>query len=75
MEKAYDFKALAAILKSNGLELAEEAAEIVAKSTFEWFEKSAQLSETKYDDLMLAVLPLVKPLVMKQVDKIDGVEG
>jgi hypothetical protein len=72
---AYDFKELAAELKTNGLEVAEESAEVIAKSVFNWFERSAVKSVTKYDDLFLAVLPLVKPIVFKQIDKIDGQEG
>jgi hypothetical protein len=73
--KAYDLKALVAKLKSHGLEVAEEGAEVVAKSVFEWLEESAKVSENKYDDLALAVLPLIKPIALKQIDKIDGVEG
>lgn len=75
MTKAYDIAELASILKSNGLVLAEDAAEIVAKSTFEWLDQSADLSENKLDDLLKAVLPLVKPMVFKAIDKIDGAEG
>lgn len=75
MMKAYDLKELVEILKSNGLELAEETAELAVKSVLEWVEKSAELSENKYDDLLKAVIPMVKPLLLKAVDKVDGKEG
>ena len=70
--KAYDVKEFVSILKANGLDLAEEAAELAVKSVLEWVEKSAALSESKYDDLFLAVIPMVKPMLLKAIDKIDG---
>jgi len=72
MSKAYDVKELVEILKVNGLDLAEEAAELAVKSVLEWVEKSADLSENKYDDLLKAVIPMVKPMLLKGLDKIDG---
>jgi len=71
-----DFKALVEILKGHGLEIAEDAAEQVVKSTLEWLEAEVVKSENKYDDLLLAVLPVLKPMIFKMIDKIDGkVEG
>lgn len=75
MEKAYDFKDLAEKLKAEGLDVAEDVAMKVVECAFAWLEESAKLSENTYDDLLMAVLPLVKPEVMKAVDKIDGKEG
>lgn len=72
MQKAYELKDLIEIFKTNGLDIAEEAAEAAVLAMFEWLEKSALMSENKYDDLCLAVLPLIKPLILKQVDRIDG---
>ena len=53
MDKAYDLKALGAILKSKGLDLAEEAIEIIYDSSIEWFKQSAQLSKTPIADLIM----------------------
>jgi len=75
MEKAYDLKALGEILKSKGLDLAEDAVKIIAESTFDWVEESAKLSETPYDDMGLVVLPQLKKLAFESIDKIDGQEG
>lgn len=72
MEKAYDSKELLKELKSKGLDIAEDAAELVVESVFAWVEKSALASENKYDDLILAVLPMLKELAQSAVDKIDG---
>lgn len=74
-KKAYDLKDLAIKLKANGLELAEESAELVVKATFEWIEESAKISAMPYDDMALIVLPHVKSFIMKAVDKIDGQQG
>jgi hypothetical protein len=75
MEKAYDLKDLGLKLKSKGLDLAEDASKIVADSVFEWFEESAKLSSTPYDDMALIVLPQIKSFVAGQIDKIDGKVG
>lgn len=75
MEKAYNTKVLIEELKAKGLDLSEDAAVHALDAVLAWIEKSAKLSENTYDDLLLAVLPLVKPELMKQIDKIDGQEG
>lgn len=75
MEKAYDIKELGAKLKANGLDIAEEAAEVIVKSVFEWVEESAIVSPFPYDDFLTIVLPKLKELSLKQVDKIDNEVG
>lgn len=71
MEKAYDLKGLTNELKANGLELAEEAAKIVIESVFTWLEKSAALSENKYDDMATVLYPKLKQYALEQADKIN----
>lgn len=73
MEKAYDLKALVEKLKAKGLDVAEDAAKIVVEESFAWVEESAKLSATPYDDLLIAVIPVMKKEVLKAVDKIDGI--
>ena len=75
MEKAYDLKELALVLKSKGLDLAEDGAKHVVESVFEWVESSAKLSATPYDDMGLVILPQLKKIALESVDKIDGEVG
>ena len=72
MEKAYDVKALVEKLKGKGLEVAEDVAVIAVGEVIAWFKESALLSENKYDDLVLAILPMLEAEILKQIDKIDG---
>ena len=75
MEKAYDVKALIAKLKGRGLDIAEEAAIILIEESFDWIEESAKLSPTPYDNMALIVLPQLKEIALKTVDKLDGAQG
>ena len=75
MEKPFDTKALAERLKSKGLDIAEEAAKIVVEETLGWVSDSVTMSESKVDDLALAIIPAVKPYIMAQIDMIDGQVG
>jgi len=74
MVKAYDAKELVNVLKSKGLDVAEDAANILLESVFEWLEESIKLSSTPYDDMALLLLPKIKEGAAKQIDKIDGKE-
>lgn len=73
--KAYDFAALAIELKNKGLEIAEDSAKHVVEAVLNWIEASAKASATPYDDMALFMMPKLKEIIMKQVDKIDGKEG
>ena len=70
-----DFKNLVAKLKDQGLDLAEDAAELVVDATLDWLVEEALKSENKYDDLLIAIVPVIKPLLKTYIDKIDGKEG
>ena len=72
LEKAWDLKGLALALKPHGLELGEEAAKALVDCTLCWIEESVKLSENQIDDFALVVIPLIKPMVLSQLDKIDG---
>lgn len=72
---AYKIDELLEQLKGRGLDLAEEGAKAAVEELLIWFENSARASENNYDDLVLAILPLIKEEILKQVDKIDGEEG
>ena len=75
MEKAFDFANLTARLKARGLDLAEEAAKILAQETLNWAEESVKLTENKFDDFFLVVRPMIEPELKAQIDKIDGQVG
>lgn len=79
MDKAYDIKALGSKIvekaKVDGLSLAEEAAEKLAKAAYfglkEWAKESAALSSTKIDDAILPFYDFLDQFVLPQIDKID----
>lgn len=71
MEKAYDFKGLLEELKGQGLEVAEESAKVIVNAVFVWLEKSASLSENKYDDMLSVLYPKLKELALDQAEKIN----
>ena len=70
-----DKKALVEMLKAKGLDIAEDALKDVVEVVFEIAEEAVKQSENKYDDLLLAILPQVKPLILKAIDKLDKQEG
>lgn len=71
MTSAYDFKGLIDILKSQGLEIAEESAKVVIKATFQWLKESAEISENKYDDLAVVLYPQLEKYALEQAEKIN----
>lgn len=75
LEKAYDVKALGKALKEKGLIEAEDMAGEAYQVFKEWVKASALKSETPYDDLGIPFLNQADPIVLPQIDKIDGKEG
>lgn len=79
MEKAYELKALGekilAKAKEDGLSIAEEAVEKLAKAAYlgtkEWFSESAALSSTKIDDVLVPFVNFADGIVLPQIEKID----
>lgn len=74
MEKAFDTKNLVARLKSKGLTAAEAVLKTVAAETIDWTAESLLLSG-KYLAFLAPVVSGLKPLALKEIDKLDGVEG
>ena len=70
-----DYKLLLIELKKHGLDLAEDAARDVVEAVFSWLETEVVKTENKIDDLLVAILPVIKPHILKAIDKIDGQEG
>ena len=67
-----EMEKIMAVLKEEGLELAEETAMATLKSVVRALPKIAMATSNKVDDLLVPVLiPLVKPLE-DLIDKING---
>lgn len=75
MEKAYDLKVLVAKLKEKGMDIAEDVAKVALIEILDWVVESAKLSNNNYDDILVAVMPLLKTAMLEQIDKIDGKVG
>ena len=67
--------AIAAEAKKEGLTIAEEAVEKLAKAAYiglkAWGKESAILSENKVDDVILPFFDLVDQFALPQIQKID----
>ena len=76
MEKAFEIKALVAQLEAKGLVVAEDLAKVLVGEVFEWTEKSLAIHESAMVKMLgLPLVQAVKPLVMEQVDRLDGQVG
>lgn len=79
MEKAYELKALGQMIieeaKKDGLTIAEEAVETLAKAAYlgqkRWLKESAILSENKIDDLAVPFYDFADGIVLPLIEKID----
>ena len=75
MTKAFELSALVEKLKARGLDVAEEAAKILVEEVFDWVSESVILTENKFDDMTIAVIPTIKAYALGKVDLIDGEPG
>jgi len=72
MDEKIDFKTMAMDeFKKEGLELTEEAIKMAMKAVLKIIPKMIIASENKYDDLLLAVLPVIEPKLMEVIDRIN----
>lgn len=71
-KKPYDLKDLAKRLRKRGVNVAEEAAEVLYEELKGWFKDSAALSANPIDDIVATFLPQLDKIVEPQLDKIDG---
>lgn len=58
--------------KAKGLDLAEDSIKAVVEFALAALEKVALKSENKIDDLVVSLLPILKPKLMELIDLIDG---
>lgn len=76
MEKAYEPKELVKVLKSKGLDIAEEAAKELIEGISEWAQASAKLGQNPLvDGIVTVAMPVVEKFALEQADKIDGEQG
>jgi hypothetical protein len=71
MEKPFDMQLLAAELKAQGLEMAEESAKIVAKAVFNWVEASVKMTANPYDDFFMMARPQLEAVLGPAIEKIN----
>lgn len=75
MQTPWNFADYMTWLKSQGLNVSEDAAKRLLHGSFAFAEKSAQLSPTPIDDLVISVLKQFEPVADAALDKIDGEVG
>ena len=56
-------------------DIAEDVAIVAVTEILDWVVESAKVSTNNYDDLFIAVMPLLKAAMLEQLDKIDGKVG
>lgn len=74
MQSPFDPQDLIERLKGQGLDLTESAAKLLAVSVLDWASDSVVLTPNKYDDFVLAVMPVIRSFVLREIDRIDGKE-
>ena len=72
VKKPFDPKELVNKLKDQGLDIAEDAGRILVDAVFDWAEESVQLTPNKFDDMALAVSPVLRKYLLKKIDELDG---
>ena len=65
-------KVLVEELKKHGLDIAEDAAVSAVKAMVKSLPPFFLATENKYDDLLIAILPVLEPALINALDKIDG---
>lgn len=75
MEKAFDLKVLGEKLKAKGLDVAEELLAVLAGETLDWAAESCAIHPNAFVKFGAPVVAAVKPIVMKEIDKLDGQVG
>lgn len=75
MIKAWDTKDLIDRLKSKGLEAAEKVLKVVASEVIDWASESLMLSTGVVGKVAAPIIAGMKPVLLAEIDKIDGVSG
>ncbi len=75
MTTPFDTGNLGARLKARGLDVVEEAGNIVWEEASAWIRESVTITPNKIDDLVIPALDAIAPYVTGKVDQIDGQIG
>ena len=62
-------------LKAKGIEVAEDALILLLDEVLDYAAKKVIETENKFDDMLIAVLPIIKSQLADLIDKVDGKEG
>lgn len=65
-------KELVEALKENGLEIAEDAVLTLVKIIFPFLTKFVLATPNKLDDIIVVLLPVLEPIILDYIDKLDG---
>jgi len=68
-------KQAVANLKAKGIEVAEDALVLLLDEVLDYAAKKVIETENKFDDMLIAVLPIIKSQLVDLIDKVDGKEG
>lgn len=75
MTKAYDVQELGRRLKEVGLDAAEETLVKAYPVIKQWLKESAAISKPMADDVAFSFVDQLDPIILPQIDKIDGKVG
>lgn len=75
MNGPFDKQNLVERLKSKGLHITEELVGVLAGETLDWAKESFEIHPNPYMKFAAPIVASVKPMVMGEIDKIDGVAG
>jgi hypothetical protein len=65
-------KELVDALKDNGLEVAEDAVLTLFKVMYPFITRFVLATPNKLDDIVVVLLPVLEPIILDYIDKIDG---
>lgn len=74
MVSAYDVKVLVLRLKEAGLDATEEFVSAAYPILKQWLKDSAKLTKPMADDIAFSFIDQLDPLLIPQIDKINGKE-
>jgi hypothetical protein len=65
-------KELVLALKEQGLEIGEEVVLTLFKIIYPFLTKFVLATPNKLDDVLVVLLPVIEPIILDYIDKIDG---
>jgi hypothetical protein len=73
--KPFDVKVLGERLQAKGLDVAEELLKVLAAEVLDWTAESCAVHSNAFVKFGAPAIVAVKPIVMKELDKLDGEVG